>query len=179
MENISRRKALEKISVMIGGMLNSSLWIGVLSGCEAPTNEDWIPKFLTKKEAVTSANFVDILIPSTDTPGAKEAMVHRFIDEMLNGYFNKDEQQAVRNGLKNLQNQKFDDLNIDKRVNIVSNLAQQSDNSFFKTMRSMSLLGFFTSEIGATQCLNHDPIPGEYEGCIPINKYGGKTWSMS
>ena len=83
MEPINRRKALEKTSILIGGMISSSVWMAVLNGCEAPKEAGWKPNFLTKEEIITLENLVDILIPITDTPGAKDALVHRFIDEML------------------------------------------------------------------------------------------------
>ena len=180
---INRRKALERTSILLGGMVTSSIWTGVLSGCEAPKEGDWSPKFLTKAEAMLTEIIVDILIPPTKTPGASEALVHRFIDEMLDGYFYPKEQKKVRDGLKELQETGFSDLNSDKRSEVLQNLSTKvgegSSESFFQMMRSMTLLGYFTSKVGATQALAHDPIPGTYEGCIPINKYGGKAWSES
>ena len=41
-----------------------------------------------------------------------------------------------------------------------------------------SMLGFFTSEVGATQVLQYNPVPGAYKGCIPVSEAGnGKTWA--
>lgn len=182
-DKINRRKALERTSILLGGVVTTSIWAGVLSGCEAPKELDWSPKFLTKEEAKLTEIIVDVLIPRTETPGASEALVHRFIDEMLDGYFDPREQKTVRNGLKELQEAGFSDLSNDKRIEVLQNLSskveQRISESFFQIIRGMTLLGYFTSEIGATQTLTHDPIPGTYEGCIPINKYGGKTWSES
>jgi hypothetical protein len=40
------------------------------------------------------------------------------------------------------------------------------------------MLGFFTSEPGATQVLQYDPVPGAYKGCIPLSEAGnGKAWA--
>ncbi|MEN8788571.1 MAG: gluconate 2-dehydrogenase subunit 3 family protein [Flavobacteriaceae bacterium] len=182
-DKINRRKALERTSILLGGVLTNSIWTGVLSGCEAPKELDWLPKFMTKDEAMLTEIVVDILIPPTETPGASGALVHRFIDEMLDGYFDPGEQKTVRNGLKELQETGFSDLSNDKRIEVLKNLSakvgQGSSESFFQIIQSMTLLGYFTSEVGATQALAHDPIPGTYEGCIPINKYGGKSWSES
>lgn len=49
---------------------------------------------------------------------------------------------------------------------------------FFRVFKQLVLLGFFTSEIGATQVLNYDEIPGIYEGCISLKEAGGKTWAL-
>ena len=182
-DKITRRKALERTSILLGGVLTTSIWTGVLSGCEAPKELNWSPKFMTRDEAMLTEIIVDILIPRTETPGASDALVHRFIDEMLDGYFNPSEQKTVRDGLKELEETGFSDLSNDKRIEVLLDLSgkagQGSPESFFQLMRSTTLLGYFTSEAGATQALAHDPIPGTYEGCIPINKYGGKTWSES
>ena len=182
-DKINRRKALEKTSLLLGGVLTTSIWTGVLHGCEAPKGLDWSAKFMTKDEAMLTEILVDVLIPRTETPGASDALVHRFIDEMLNGYFDLGEQKTVRNGLKELQAAGFSDLSHARRIKILQDLSakagQESATSFFQIMRSMTLLGYFTSEAGATQALAHDPIPGTYEGCIPIHKYGGKSWSES
>ncbi len=182
MEKINRRKALERTSLLVGGILNASVWTGVLSGCKANTEEGWQPKFLTNKEVITVANYSDIIVPKTDTPGASECLVHRFIDEMLFGYLEPNEQGVFREGLKSLIYNDFDTLKSNEKTNIVQQLAkEQTDDpssSFFYLMKSMILLGYFTSEMGSQQALNYDPIPGEYEGCIPIDKYGGKTWAL-
>ena len=182
-DKINRRKALERTSILLGGVLTTSIWTGVLSGCEAPKELDWLPKFMTRDEAMLTEIIVDILNPRTETPGASDALVHRFIDEMLDGYFDPREQKTVRNGLKELQETGFSDLSNDKRIEVLKDLSgkvgQGSSESFFQIIRSMTLLGYFTSEVGATQALAYDPIPGTYEGCIPINKYGGKSWSES
>ena len=182
-DTIKRREALERTSVLIGGVLTTSIWTGVLSGCEAPKELDWSPKFMTRNEAILTEEIVDILIPRTETPGAADALVHRFIDEMLDGYFDSKEQETIRNGLKRLQKKGFTGSSSDDKIEILQKLSleaeQQDSESFFQIMRSMTLLGYFTSEIGATQVLTYDPIPENFEGCIPINKYGGKTWAES
>jgi hypothetical protein len=43
-------------------------------------------------------------------------------------------------------------------------------------MKQLTLLGYFTSEIGATQTLRYVAVPGKYEGCIPYKK-GDKAWA--
>lgn len=51
------------------------------------------------------------------------------------------------------------------------------DQEFFDTIRQLTLLGYFTSEIGAKEALVFDQIPGDYIGCIPYEKVGG-SWAM-
>ncbi len=44
-------------------------------------------------------------------------------------------------------------------------------------LKDLTVLGYFTSEIGATQALEYLPIPGRYNGCVPLIK-GQKAWAL-
>ncbi|HEU4472133.1 MAG TPA: gluconate 2-dehydrogenase subunit 3 family protein [Flavisolibacter sp.] len=47
---------------------------------------------------------------------------------------------------------------------------------YFSMMKQLTLLGYFTSEVGAKQALRHNPVPGRFEGCIPYKK-GDRAWA--
>ncbi|MCX2453110.1 gluconate 2-dehydrogenase subunit 3 family protein [Pedobacter sp. PLR] len=47
---------------------------------------------------------------------------------------------------------------------------------FFAIIRDLTLLGYFTSEIGATKAMAYVEIPGRYDGDVPL-KPGQKVWS--
>ena len=47
---------------------------------------------------------------------------------------------------------------------------------YFRMMKELTLLGYFTSEIGCTQALRYVDVPGKYEGCVPYKK-GDKAWA--
>jgi hypothetical protein len=47
---------------------------------------------------------------------------------------------------------------------------------YFRMMRELTLLGYFTSEIGATQALRYQQVPGRYDACVPYKK-GDKLWA--
>lgn len=50
--------------------------------------------------------------------------------------------------------------------------------TFVMTTKELTLLGFFTSKVGATQVLQYVAIPGAYHGCLPVNQAGnGKRWA--
>jgi hypothetical protein len=48
---------------------------------------------------------------------------------------------------------------------------------FFRMMKELTLLGYYTSEAGATRELLHAPVPGRYEGCVPFTAIG-RTWAV-
>ena len=48
---------------------------------------------------------------------------------------------------------------------------------FFTILKDLTLTGYFTSEIGATQALEYVAVPGRYDGCVPL-KPGQKAWAL-
>ena len=48
---------------------------------------------------------------------------------------------------------------------------------FFSMLKDLTLMGYFTSEIGATQALEYVAVPGRYDGCVPL-KPGQKAWAL-
>ena len=48
---------------------------------------------------------------------------------------------------------------------------------FFRMMKELTLLGYYTSEVGATRELRYEPVPGRYEGCVPFTTIG-RTWAV-
>lgn len=54
--------------------------------------------------------------------------------------------------------------------------APEIPNHYFKMIKELTLLGYFTSEIGATKALRYVAVPGRYDGCVPYKK-GDKAWA--
>ncbi len=54
---------------------------------------------------------------------------------------------------------------------------QKSATPFFVMLKDLTLTGYFTSEIGATQALEYVAVPGRYDGCVPL-KPGQKAWAL-
>ena len=47
---------------------------------------------------------------------------------------------------------------------------------YFSMMKELTLLGFFTSEPGATKALRYSAVPGKFDPCMPYAK-GDKAWA--
>jgi hypothetical protein len=66
---------------------------------------------------------------------------------------------------------------IDKELKAYNADKKKEDPThYFGLMKQLTLLGYFTSEIGATQALRYVAVPGRYEGCIPYKK-GDRAWA--
>jgi hypothetical protein len=68
----------------MGGALSASTIAAVMSGCKPKTTAvDWTPEIMAPDQALTVAEITERIIPATNTPGAKAAMVDRYIDSFL------------------------------------------------------------------------------------------------
>ena len=179
MKLVSRRKALKNTISYLGlGLISPTLVSGVLSGCKIDNSEVWVPKKIDISNLNYIIEWIDIIIPETDTPSASKAMVDRFIDEMIEGFLSKNEINIIDSGIEYLKSQSFLKKDDKEKIEFVSKMSRDNQWSpFFNLMKNMTVLGYFNSEVGATMAGNYDKIPGKYEGCIPINKYGGKVWA--
>jgi hypothetical protein len=62
------------------------------------------------------------------------------------------------------------------KINPATQIASEPANKYFRMMKELALLGYFTSEIGATQALRYVESPGRYDPCAPY-KPGEKDWA--
>jgi gluconate 2-dehydrogenase gamma chain len=193
---MDRREAIKRTALLMGGVVSASAIAGVLNGCAAKPSIDWKPVFLSKDQANIVSEIAEIIIPKTDTPGAKDTGVPAFIDMMLKDVYAKEDQNRFLAGLKAFdedakksKGDSFADLDAEQQTAFVKQKhdeAIQAEKNekpapkrpFILMMKELTMLGFFTSEAGATQVLQYDPVPGAYKGCIPLSEAGnGKTWA--
>ena len=179
MKLLSRRKALKNTISYFGlGLISPTLVSGLLSGCKIDNSEEWAPKKIDISNLNYIIEWIDIIIPETDTPSASKALVHRFIDEMIEGFLSKIEIHIIDAGIDYLKSKSFLKKSDKEKIEFVSKMARDNEfNTFFSLMKNMTVLGYFNSELGATMAADYDKIPGKYEGCIPVNKYSGKVWA--
>ena len=179
MKLVSRRKALKNTISYFGlGLISPTLVSGVLSGCKIDNSKEWVPKKIDMSNLNYIIEWIDIIIPETDTPSASKALVHRFIDQMIEGFLSKIEIHIIDAGIDYLKSKSFLKKSDKEKIEFVSKMARDDEfNTFFSLMKNMTVLGYFNSELGATMAADYDKIPGKYEGCIPVNKYSGKVWA--
>ena len=59
----------------------------------------------------------------------------------------------------------------------VATAQQGKEPSPFGLLRSATILGYFTSEEVGRNVLHYDPVPGVYNGCMPISQVGRRNWT--
>jgi len=137
-------------------------------------------------------NLVDIIIPRTDTPGALDAKADHFIELTVAHYMTAEERKTFAAGLSELQAvmDNAGDIegealsvllteqlnNLEERhadadwYQLGNRLGNGFDSSapFICQLKELTVVGFFMSEVGATQVLRHNPMPGGFDGETPL-----------
>lgn len=191
---MNRREALKRLALLSGGALSFTTVAGIMGGCSAETNggAGFTPQTLSQAQNELVTQFSERIIPATDTPGAKAAGVNQFIDHMLTNWNTEEEREHFLAGLdrvNELSNQKFDDvfaeLGETDQIAIMEELEQEAQNNsnndsdlkpFFSMMKEFTVVGYYTSEIGASDELVSDIVPGYYDACMPYSEVG-RAWS--
>ena len=194
---MTRREAIKKTAWLTGCAVSATAVSAVFSGCQADHSETWNPKLLSQSQYEAVSDLAEIMLPKTDTPGAKDVYVGRFIDEMLAEFYGEKERISFLEGLNTCLdsvdkkfNKKIADLSheeVEISMNILMVEAQLAENEnsneedvtpFFLQLKHLCMLGYFTSEEISKNVLVFDPVPGDYEGCYPLEKTGGRTWAI-
>jgi hypothetical protein len=145
-----------------------------LAGC-ATTPRTNQPKlaFFSRADLDRVTVLVDMILPATDSPSASEARTHEFIDAALHACATSKQQATFRAGLAALVTEGFDKASPEERIALLQRRATKDvtlpyDDSFFKILKDYTLTGYFHSEIGATQALAYERVPGGYQGDIEL-----------
>jgi gluconate 2-dehydrogenase gamma chain len=198
---MNRRDMLQRVAWLMGGAISAPAVLGVLNGCSATKVEAaWQPTFLSKRQGALVSEVAEVIIPKTDTPGAKEAGVPAFIDVMLKDVYEDEGRQRYVSGLKAFDDAartahgkafvelpKLQQAKLVRKFHdeaVVAELALDTETSFLRRpfilmTKELTLLGFFTSNVGATEVLQYAAVPGAFRGCVPLTQAGnGKSWAL-
>lgn len=138
--------------------------------------------FFDAAEMATLKALVDVILPATDSPAASAADTHYFIDLAIPACASVEAQKTFRAALQWLGGKKFDRLAADEqvamlRVRAAADMDLDYDRSFFRILKDYTLSGYFLSEVGATQALAYERVPGGYQGDLPLAA-NQKAWAI-
>tara|TARA_B100002052_G_C15794557_1_gene557979 strand:- start:369 stop:1016 length:648 start_codon:yes stop_codon:yes gene_type:complete len=105
---MKRREVIKKIGFSFGAVTITPSFLSVLNGCNFK-EEEWQPKFLSYQEYEMTEKIIDIFIPKTDIPGAKELNLSRFIDAHYQLMLSSAEQKNIKFLIK-----QFSDMLLEK-----------------------------------------------------------------
>ncbi len=164
-----RREVLKALGLTTVGTALSS-WAGELplataihhhleqKAAEARPAGPWKPQFFSPQEAETVSRLTDLILPSDGTPGAKDAAATEFLDLYL-AKSSESAGQQIREGLRWLDSKareqfekNFVELDEARQVALLTPLSSSESDEigvdFFKKMRELTVLAFYTSKVG-------------------------------
>jgi hypothetical protein len=231
---ITRRRAIARVAYLLGGALAAPTVAGVLAGCErrAPEAAKAASSLGAERKELV-ATLAEHILPETDTPGARSAGVHDFIDVMMAEYYPPEERERFLAGLARVDQRSqrafgaaFLEAKPEQQLQLVEALNRQAFNdaaanrtspaqepvtretgvetgrgdaealetgsaavmldsdwdpedvgrqSFCRTLKELVLVGYYTSEPGATQELRMNPM-GSWRGDVPYTP-GTPAWA--
>ncbi|PPK87299.1 gluconate 2-dehydrogenase subunit 3-like protein [Neolewinella xylanilytica] len=195
---LNRRDVLRNISWLAGGAIITP---ALLHGCNNEPALGWKPAFFSDDEARFVTAYIDTLLPTTDTPGGLDVGVDRFIDKVMAATnADTDELLPMQTGIRDFDEDArtrfgkvFHELEADQRGQLFSDaekspryqpavwgtaVGEQPPIGFYRSFKSMVLWGYLSSEQIGTEVLVYDPVPGEYDGDMPLSATGGRSWSL-
>ncbi len=186
---LTRREALRRVSLLLGGaaLIGESAW---LAGCTAGATPTATSPLFSASEIALLDEIADTILPATSTPGAKAAGVGPFMAVMVKDVYDAREQKTFRDGIAKLEREcrklhgtDFMTATPAQRTTLLEQLdreqyAQRNNGTlhYFRLMKELTLLGYFTSEIGYTQAMRYTETPGRFDPCVPYAP-GEKSWA--
>ena len=186
---INRREAVQRVAALMGGMISAPAMAGIMG---QKTNQGTFVSFSVEQVDLIVA-IADVIIPSTKTPGAKAAGAEKYIINVVQDCYTKAEQETFYAGLVKLdadckaktskgfvqatEVQKKEALTACMLEGDMARKTKKGVIPFFFMMKELATVGYFTSKIGATEALDYLPIPGKFDGCMPLDPKQ-KTWAL-
>jgi hypothetical protein len=178
---MERRTAIKNALMLLGGTM---FMPDVVRAWESPTiiNQSFL---VTMADEILIDELADVIIPTTDTPGAKAAGVGPFLVKFVVDCVPAKEQELFRQGLadfeksaRGMTGKSFSEASTEEKIRLVTALEAKSmkddkklnEDSFYYMFKRLTFMAYFTSEIGCSQALRYEPIPGRYDGAYPYKK---------
>ena len=237
---MKRREAILQIALTMGSALSAPTMAAIVGGYQPHRiGKHKLSTFeLEAGEQTLLDEITEVIMPTTSTPGAKQAKVASTIELILKDCYKPAQQAHFQKGLKAVDtesqkayNKGFVDLSTEEKTAILKQFEQEAKTEakqhprrqekpqatntettlsamapagseqtqakevdaetgvvvknneknppltpFFTLVKELTILGYFSSEIGCTQALAYVPIPGRYDGVVKL-KAGQKAWA--
>jgi Gluconate 2-dehydrogenase subunit 3 len=189
--NISRRDLLQNVAILLGGSIVGGSVFN-LAGCKSADKP--VNALFSESQVAFMNEIADTILPTTSSPGAKTAKVGEFMSVMVLDCYTEKDQKIFLEGLKKIDelsekqfSNSFVKADAKQRTELLTTLDKEQKeyqakkgkddpSHYFRMMKELTLLGYFSSKEGATQALRYLAVPGKYDGSFPYKK-GDKAWA--
>jgi len=174
-KDLTRRQMVQRMALAIGGTLIAPTVL--LESCSFDPDTTMAgPARLAILDAIA-----ETIIPRTTTAGARDARTGAFIDVMIRDCYYPDMQEKLNAGIQEIAvegkkaiDRPFEEASQMEREEFLrgyDKAAHKDGDHFFRTIKDLTLLCYFTSEEAATDgVVNYNPIPTRYDGCAPVDE---------
>ncbi len=179
---ISRREAIRRAALLAGVALSPE-WLSFVGRAQTPAAKT----YLTAAQGPLVSAAAERILPRTDTPGAIDVGVPAFIDRFYGEFMSPADRKLLVSALDEIERAaktahctSFAALTAAQQDAVLRSIAtaqQGRDPSSFGVLKSVTVLGYFTSEQVGKNVLHYDPVPGAYDGCVPIDQVGRRSWT--
>jgi hypothetical protein len=186
---IGRREALARLVAITGTVAVGAE--AFVAGCSRAPSA--VPRSFSAADVALLDEIGDTIIPATDTPGAKAVGIGRLMATLATDCYEDDAFASFKRGLDAVESAcrekhgpPFVSTPAAQRTALLNEIdAEQREHArtrgrdepphYFRLMKELTLLGYFSSEIGCTQALRYVESPGAYRGDVPYVK-GDRIW---
>lgn len=196
---LTRREAILRVGAMLGGaaLVGQTAMLAACSpeGVKTPAPDAPADEALfTDSDLALLDEIAETMLPETSTPGAKAAGVGAFMALMVKDAYYPPDQAIFRTGMatvdarcRDASGRNFTSASPADRIRLLEALdAEQFEamrnqppdapRHFFRMMKELALLGYFTSEVGYNQAMRYVETPGRFDPCAPYAP-GEKAWA--
>jgi hypothetical protein len=195
---MQRREALRLLASAAALPLLSREAFSMFRALHEQLPEQPVLKTLNPHQNATVTVISELIIPQTNTPGAKAARVNEFIDLILTEWYDEDEKSTFLNGLadvdvraRDLFGKDFSECGEKQQVELLQALDDElaasraepgsrrrrgvpPERNFFFMIKQLTLIGYYTSQVGFEQELHGEIIPSRHAGCVPLQEEAAK-----
>jgi hypothetical protein len=197
---LSRRDAIRRASALLGvvAFVGGSRLLSALETRDVPAGAvtgAGAPGAFTAAHIALLDEIAETILPATNTPGAKAAATGAFMAVMVTDAYSPAERAVFLDGMRQLDlamheayGATFMEATPPQRLELLAALdrdqqramdAAEADHPvpYFRMMKQLALLGYFTSKIGCTQAQRYVETPGRYDPCVPYAP-GEPAWAL-
>jgi hypothetical protein len=195
---MQRREALRLLAAGAALPLFSREAFALFQGVHEQLPEAAGLKALNAHQNATVTAICETIIPQTNTPGAKAARVNEFIDVILADWCDEAEKNRFLSALADfdgrchyLLGKDFVECSEEQQAQFLRIMDSEQPESrgrpgadwaphdpqpkeFFGTMKQLTLIGYYTSQLGFEQELHSEIIPSRHAGCAPLEEEAAK-----
>lgn len=188
---MDRREAIKQVTALLGGavIIGRGDLFGAVERAHARAATVTQAGAFTAQDIALLDEVADTILPETKTPGAKAAHTGAFMALMVTDTYDDQQQATFRDGVQKLTAAGFMAKTPADRLAFLEQLDKDAKAymdsrprgagtppHYFRQIKELTLLGYFTSEIGCTQAMRYRETPGRFDPCVPYTP-GETTWA--